>query len=875
MKPLRAFLFSRSVDGNWSVTVFRDWEPLEAEIKLGDELDRSCLFLHIGFWRPETLEISQLGDAWLGRVLISQAAIHALPNTTSVSVAPVQHIGKLPVHVCLSGYGYEISDPTNVVQVSANSFLPTVPAAPRSPNITSLIESFRANRATNWVEWTILQRQDLAGYIGQASIANDEDFLAKEYCISDPRIRHELAMIRFRILTGEKPDPTDFVDKVHATPYWFLDLPLSNLNLNVRQRNVFTGHGLQTIQDVALKGSVGLLKLPNMGRKSLFDLGKVMIQAFEEGIGLSDFGRGRGESSTAGKLTATTSTARNQTEDRTPSPLLKFDSFSDGINSAVKKIKIEDRGVWAARIGYKCQRQTLQQIAETVGLTRERIRQLVSKVFRQVGKSPFWEQLSERLDQMLHGRETPLLVGGLSAIDPWFDSDIAFETPLKEICKALFAGRYSVFQVRDVAILTKLSHDDWENAVGSAKSALESIVGTDVNESQAKSIIYGLLPDKGGELRNDLWHEVTLEAKWSGLIQGERILVGFGNDIETVILTVLNGAETPLHTSEITKKLRSFDIANHDENYVRNAAQKVALLFHRGTYGLSKHVPLTHEQMSLIRSEVESIISEGEPTRQWHTSELFELLQERGLDFDDKLSKYLINIALKDSTILSYLRRMVWGLSEHWENKSTERLDVRQAIISLLESEGSPMSAVEIRSRLTEERGVGTHFQIHSVTPIVRIGPAVFGLDYRDIDYGKVHPLVDKLKDVLRHKKSGLHVSEVPDALGLTGDDAETIAGTVIMVGQRHGLKQDRAQYVFPEEWQFARRYSIGSAFLQAIKETRGIAVSSNQICKRVCELTQRTILQNSISHMLREQNYKWDESTGLWSEDIDQDDEE
>jgi len=403
MKPLRAFLFSRTVDGQWSVAVFRDWDPLEADLKLGVELDRSCLFLHVGFWRPETTEVSHLSDAWLGRILISQAAIHALPTTTSCSASPVQYVGKLPVHVCLTGYGYEISDPTNIIQVSTNPLLPSGPTVFRSPETKSLIEEYVKNSRINWVQWTIPQRQDLSGFFEQASISNDEEFLENEKNITDQGIRHELAMVRFRMLTGEKPDPSDFIDKIYATPYWFLDLPLSELNLTVRQRNVFTEHDLITIQDVGAKGNVGLLKLPNMGRKSVGDLAKVIVEAFEGGIGLQTRERSVVQKLRYGAQSTTNITAPPNKEELISSVVFNFNSFSDGINSTVNKIEAEDLGIWASRIGYKCQRQTLQKISEMVGLTRERIRQIESKIFRHIANSPFWKQLIVKIHYLWAG----------------------------------------------------------------------------------------------------------------------------------------------------------------------------------------------------------------------------------------------------------------------------------------------------------------------------------------------------------------------------------------------------------------------------------------------------------------------------------------
>jgi Sigma-70, region 4 len=884
MKPLRAFLFSRSFDGVWSATVYRELEPLESAIKFGPNSEKTCYFLHVGFWRPETSELEQLGESWNARVLMSHSAIHAMPTAPMVSIGSVAKISSLPVFVCLSGYGYEIPDPTVSTELDqasptyqdekAEQFDQATGHSRQLRSASALLEHHKSGEAINWVEWTAIQRQDLEQVLRSASITNDKDYLEKERSISSREVRHELAMIRYGILVGNAPEAENFLDKLHATPYWFLDLPLTRFRLTVRQNNVFVTNDLKTVQDLGLLGTLGLLKLQNMGRKSVFDLSQVLIDAFKDGVGLISY-----DTTTPGPLSkSSTQDADSVKNDSMNQPIISpeiFESFSVGISSAVKHISIEDRGVWAARIGYKCQPQTLQKIAGTVGVTRERIRQIEQKVIRQVAKSPLLGQLEKRLKDLLKDRESPLLVGGLFAYDPWFDPDIDFEHPLKNICKTLLNKRLSVFNVRDVAVVTEITQSEWEDAVGNAKTALEAMIGAAATESHARSIIDGLLPNNGKELRNDLWHEVNLDAKWSVNNSGDRTLVGFGSDIETVMLTILNASETPLHTSEITRRIRSYGIANHDEHYIRNTAQKVAMLFDRGTYGLSKHITLSEDQLAIIPSEVESIIAEGEPTRQWHTSELFSLLQDRGLDFDGELTKYLINIALKESSELSYLRRMVWGQSDHWSNNSNERLDVRQAVIALLESNGKPMSISNIRARLSQDRGLSTHFQIFSISPIIRIGPSVFGLDYRDVNYEKIHPLVDKLKSVLRSRNTGLHISEVPMAIGLIGDDVDTEAATVVMVGTRHGLKQDKAQYVFPEEWQTSRRYSIPSAFQQAVEEANKNGMSSQLILKRVCELTQRQISQNSISHMLRDQGFMWDEASGLWFEDFDPEEED
>jgi hypothetical protein len=55
------------------------------------------------------------------------------------------------------------------------------------------------------------------------------------------------------------------------------------------------------------------------------------------------------------------------------------------------------------------------------------------------------------------------------------------------------------------------------------------------------------------------------------------------------------------------------------------------------------------------------------------------------------------------------------------EANSAARLDIKQAIISLLEEEGKPMSTMQIRSKLIEGRGLNTYFQIWASSPLVRL----------------------------------------------------------------------------------------------------------------------------------------------------------
>lgn len=68
-------------------------------------------------------------------------------------------------------------------------------------------------------------------------------------------------------------------------------------------------------------------------------------------------------------------------------------------------------------------------------------------------------------------------------------------------------------------------------------------------------------------------------------------------------------------------------------------------------------------------------------------------------------------------SLFSYMRRMIWGYKNSWQANSSSRLDTRQAVMALLEGAGRPLSTLEIRKKLENDRGLNSHFRfIHKVT---------------------------------------------------------------------------------------------------------------------------------------------------------------
>ena len=152
----------------------------------------------------------------------------------------------------------------------------------------------------------------------------------------------------------------------------------------------------------------------------------------------------------------------------------------------------------------------------------------------------------------------------------------------------------------------------------------------------------------------------------------------------------------------------------------------MGILLGRGTYGLEKHIQISSEEAEIIREEAEDMVLTGPAGRQWHASEILNVLLER--DFKaDRLDKYALDFLLRKSRQLQRLGRMAWVAADDGAITSATRIDIRQAVISLLEQAGRALSTGEIRQRLVALRGLNETFHIIPVDPVIRVGRGFSG----------------------------------------------------------------------------------------------------------------------------------------------------
>jgi hypothetical protein len=405
-----------------------------------------------------------------------------------------------------------------------------------------------------------------------------------------------------------------------------------------------------------------------------------------------------------------------------------------GIRRSLLKHPEQHRDVIRRRMGLDGNAETLQQIGDHLGITRERVRQIEAKAVNRLRGEEYWDDLlASKLIELLDNRHFPLPVLGIEAADPWFagvgDGPNVLRYVLDNICKS----GANLVTIDGVEYIAFLDQGMWEATLQDARRLLEGGVGRQWSEEHCRSLVQGLLPADAKEFRELLWEKASRLCHFADGETAKRLLISYGRGAEQIVEAVLGACERPLHFSEIASLASVRAGREIDIRRAHNAAASVGVLLGRGTYGLEQHIGLTPEELGSLGEEAVEIVTDGLPSRQWHTSEILAALVERGSPQALSIDKYVLDIALQRSGGLEPLGRMVWRDRSDSAGDDGGRIDVRQAVIALLQQAGKPLRTTEIRQRLVAIRGVNDHFQIAAADPLIRLEAALWGLNDRDI----------------------------------------------------------------------------------------------------------------------------------------------
>lgn len=806
---------TRNPAGEWCVDVSRDLEGVLDAWKSRSDSPGTVAVLHVGFDRPPSSHFDAVATEFSGKVLVTAAARFALPSGFVSSSRPVADVGGLPIYVGLRGWGYLLEEP---VIDTPDPLLGVALSAP----------------AEGWVRDYIEANADAAAAIGDATITDEISYLSNEHRL-EPALRRSLGHYRYRrLVVGKEDDPCGIAQ---AAPPWLQEREFATMSLSVRAANALANENIRVVSDLANYTTRQLLQIANFGRTSVKDVVRRLEDALEQGpFSVSEKMIGAGD----GTLLA-------------------------GIRRSLLNYTDREQAIIRRRMGLDNTAETLQQIAQDYGITRERIRQIEAKVVNRLRREEFWDDLlSAKLVTLLHERNIPLPLLGVEAADGWFSGMAEHPDAMEYVLTNICDGKAAIVTVDGIAYLAFLTQDGWNSALKEARRLLESGVGREWSRDYCRTVVYGLLPETAREFRSLLWDHGSSLCHFAGDGANQE-LVAYGRGAEQVVEAVLNDAASPLHFTEIARLASARAGREIDVRRAHNAAAAIGILFARGTYGLDHHLSISREDMAALALEAEEIVNDGPAERQWHTFEIRAALLERGSELIASIDKFVLDNALLRSRSLERLGRMTWAAKRSSGDSEANRIDLRQAVIVLLQQAGRPLKTQDIRQRLIATRGVNSLFQIVAGDPLIRVGWGLWGLNDRDLPIKRQDQaaLLDGIVEILRERESGIHSTELAGLQEVAGGLSASVIFSLASGDSR--LRVNQAQYLYLAGWEGPRRESVTEAVEKVLSQATG-PLEFDEIVRAVVVRVRRDCERTAISSCLQGLDAVHDPISGLWS---------
>ncbi len=541
----------------------------------------------------------------------------------------------------------------------------------------------------------------------------------------------------------------------------------------------------------------------------------------------------------------------------------------DEFMSIIATFSERKRLIVLRRLGFNGTCESLENIGQTLQVTRERVRQIEAICLETI-KQNCGNKLIEKLQKRLVNRQEPLYLDSLASEDEWFDGFLDRPIFLAQIIEKLTTSNYSVFAIKERLIVARINAEQWFELKAEILSYLKSQLANKLSQEKVNQFIHRRATSYGAvELANLLQESLQEKLHFACVkSKGPKILCSIGRGLTHVLTTLLVEAKEPLHYTEIARQC-SEQLGRQVEAYVHNTLKNLACLYGRGVYGTLDHFPLNNKDRKMILVAVETLILEGSPTRQWTCSELITLLKPKIPSLPKKLDKYVLNILLGESTLLKSVGRLVWVKKTRNNHHKVSRVDLQQACTEIITKSKSPISTHEIKRLIVKQRGVDEYFTIFPSQKIARIKPNIWGLVERDflLTREQRHHILNTLYDLLEQRQEGLHITELKTSLQAVGvmvprDFTNYMTMSLTQTDSR--FKVRRGQIVGLALWSDGKRVTVKEAVEQLAQNF--ISPMSMLELRYSVEKIVRHEVKQPLHRLLENANIVYDERSNLWN---------
>jgi superfamily I DNA/RNA helicase/mRNA-degrading endonuclease RelE of RelBE toxin-antitoxin system len=581
------------------------------------------------------------------------------------------------------------------------------PAAPASDDLASLLarplgELQLGTRMQNWVDKkqlvTVgdLARLAPADLLAERNLGRTSVKQAREALEAHTGCKWEELLERGRAASlPDGPRPTDAEVATNAWDRLRMSLtdeqrsvPLSQMPLSARVRTVVEREKLATLGDLAAHSRAQLIAMPNLARGSVGDL-PAIVEAH---------------------LASMASVAK----------VLELGLLACFI-AHVEPLEPMQRLIITRRAGLVGEPQSLQELGDMFGLTRERVRQIQAKLCEQLGRQAWAVEARRRVEEATKEGAIPLDELGK---DPWWTDAVQKPSVVGFVTEDVLRMNAYVIERGDAAWLSRDKTSEIDAAFSALLGAAQAL------EYPAPFARIEALTEEhagtfGRRIQADFLEDVRGRLRLGpGDEPGSVRALAFGDTRGSELLALLRASPEPMAIEEVGR-LMGVRVGSLPEE---------VLSFRRGYIGLQKHFPDFDAWSAKLIPAAWRIIEELGPARQWSCEELLDELREEH-DIPPWLTAFGLASLIRVDGSIRYLGRL--RVSLPGAQPDDTRVHVHQALEQLLVDAGGPLPKDELLARLdVQMSGYSMSSMVFHRPMFVRIDEDRIGLLARDVPGG-------------------------------------------------------------------------------------------------------------------------------------------